>query len=289
MSPVSGVMTAADFMQPDALIAHARRLESLGYDAMWITDMFGREIYVTAGHLLAHTSTIKVATGIAHIYGRDAIATVQAARTLSELSGGRFIQGLGVSHPIASKMRGVPWENPIDKTRAYLTAMRGELPIHTPADAPPVPIYLAAHGPKMMAVAAELADGAMSYMQTPESCREARGILGPHKTLNVLLPTCLTTNAAAAREAGRRALKIYLPLPAYQRVWARSGFDATDWNDGGSDRLVDTYLNWGDLDTITNRMQTYVDAGVTNIILAANPDPTDASSANTLIEALAPA
>ena len=288
MSLVHGVMTAADSMKPVELVAHARRLESLGYSSMWVTDVFGREVYVTAGHLLAHTETIKVATGIAHIYGRDAITTVQAARTLSEFSGGRFLQGLGVSHPVAAQMRGVAWENPIDKTRAYLTAMRGELPIHTPADAPPVPVYLAAHGPKMMAVAAELADGAMLYMQTPDGVREARAILGPDKALNLVLPTCLTTNPDAARKAGRRALGIYLPLPAYQRVWARAGFDASDWSDRGSDRLVDAYLNWGDIATIQTRMRAYVDAGVTNILLAANPDPTNPGSATELIEALAP-
>ncbi len=288
MSLVYGVMTAADSMKPVELVAHARRLESLGYSSMWVTDVFGREVYVTAGHLLAHTETIKMATGIAHIYGRDAIATVQAARTLSEFSGGRFLQGLGVSHPVAAQMRSVAWENPIEKTRAYLTAMRGELPIHTPADAPPVPVYLAAHGPKMMAVAAELADGAMLYMQTPDGVREARAILGPDKALNLVLPTCLTTNPDAARKAGRRALGIYLPLPAYQRVWARAGFDASDWSDRGSDRLVDAYLNWGDIATIQTRMRAYLEAGVTNILLAANPDPTNPSSATELIEALAP-
>ena len=288
MSLVYGVMTAADSMKPVELVAHARRLESLGYSSMWVTDVFGREVYVTAGHLLAHTETIKMATGIAHIYGRDAIATVQAARTLSEFSGGRFLQGLGVSHPVAAQMRSVAWENPIEKTRAYLTAMRGELPIHTPADAPPVPVYLAAHGPKMMAVAAELADGAMLYMQTPDDVREARAILGPDKAVNLVLPTCLTTNPDAARKAGRRALGIYLPLPAYQRVWARAGFDASDWSDRGSDRLVDAYLNWGDIATIQTRMRAYLEAGVTNILLAANPDPTNPSSATELIEALAP-
>jgi len=290
MSPVSGVMTAADFMSPDELLAHARRLEALGYDSMWITDMFGREIYVTAGWILAHTETIRVGTGIAHIYGRDHIASVQAARTLSELSGGRFIQGLGVSHPIASEMRGVPWENPVTKTRAYLTAMRGETPIRTRPDVPPVPLYVAAHGPKMLGVAAELADGADTYMQTPESCREARSILGPDKALNVLVLSCLTNDADAARSAGRRALSMYLPLPAYQRVWARSGFTEADWSNGGSDRLVDTYVVWGDLDAIRTRLQAFLDAGATEIVLAAlSPDPHDPGAAWNLIEALAPA
>ena len=288
MSLVNSVMTPADQFSPAALVDHARRCEELGYDAVWITDVFGREVYVTAGYILNHTTMLKVATGIAHIYGRDHIASAQAARTLSEFSGGRFIQGLGVSHPIASQMRGVPWEDPIVKTRTYIQAMRGPLPIHTPAAAPYVPIYLAAHGPKMLAVAAEVADGANTYMQTPESVAAARRILGPDKVLNFLMPTCLTTDPEAGRAAGRRAIAMYLPLPAYQRVWARAGFDETDWSNGGSDRLVDTYVAWGDLDTIRARMQTFRDAGATDIILAVNPDPKRPESAGELLRALAP-
>lgn len=288
MTLVDSVMVAADHLSPGKLVDHARRCEDLGYDAIWITDVFGREIYVTAGYLLAHTTRLKVASGIAHIYGRDHIASAQAARTLSELSGGRFIQGLGVSHPVASQMRGVPWEDPIEKSRNYISAMRGPLPIHTPASAPYVPIYLAAHGPKMLAVAAEVADGANTYMQTPDSVREARRILGPDKVLNFLLPTCLTTDPDAGRAAGRRAISIYLPLPAYQRVWARAGFGPSDWADGGSDRLVDTYTAWGSLDTIRERLAAYSEAGATRVILAPNPDPGRPESAAELLSALAP-
>ena len=288
-SPISGIMTAGDSMSPSALVDHVRRLEELGYPSMWLTDVFGREIYVTAAHLLANTSTIKVATGIAHIYGRDPIASEQAGRTLSELSGGRFIQGLGVSHPIAAEMRGVPWEDPATKMREYVLAMRGETPIHTPAAAPPVPIYIAAHGPKMMSVAAEVADGANTYMQPPSHSRASRATLGPDKELTVVLPTCLTADPHIGRAAGRRALSIYLPLPAYQRQWAKHGFDETDWADGGSDRLVDAHINWGDLDTVVGRMNEHREAGASGIALAAlPPDPRDPTSAWDLIEAVAP-
>jgi len=288
-SPVRGVMTAADFMSPTELLAYAQRLESLGYPELWLTDMFGREIYVTAGFILANTSRIKVATGIAHIYGRDAIASEQAGRTLSELSGGRFIQGLGVSHPIAATMRGVPWDDPVEKTRAYIAAMRGEVPLQPRAEVPKVPIYLAAHGPKMMAVAAELADGANMYMQPPERTAEARATLGPDKALNVVLPCCLTTDPALGRAAGRRALSIYLPLAAYQRRWRANGFTEEDWSGGGSDRLVDSCFTWGDLDTIMSRMRAHIDAGATAIEIGAGPaDPDARGPAWDLLEALAP-
>jgi probable F420-dependent oxidoreductase len=289
MSPTTAVMVPGDAMTPTALVQHVQRLEELGYPSAWITDVFGREIYVTAAHLLANTSSIKIASGIAHIYGRDALASEQAGRTLSELSGGRFIQGLGVSHPVAAQMRGLEWENPVSKMRDYVMAMRAELPLHTPANAPHVPIYIAAHGPKMMALAAEVADGANTYMQPPEHTAASRATLGPDKDLTVVLPSCLTADPEVGRAAGRRALSIYLPLPAYQRQWRTHGFNEDDWADGGSDRLVDAYINWGDIDSIRSRMNAHVEAGATGIALAALPgDPSVRGSAWELLEAAAP-
>lgn len=64
---MSGVIVAADTMSRTAFVAYVQRLEALGYDSVWIPDMFGREIYVTAGYLLSNTTTMKVATGIAHV------------------------------------------------------------------------------------------------------------------------------------------------------------------------------------------------------------------------------
>ena len=288
MAVVSGVIVPADMFRPDDLVAHVRRLEELGYDTAWITDMFGRHIYVTAAHLLANTGRIRIGTGIAHIYGRDAVDSAQAGRTLAEFSGGRFVQGLGVSHPIAAEMRGLSWEPPVGKSRAYLAAMRGELPLSTAQPEPDVPLYLAAHGPKMLGVAAELADGAMSYMQTPDGCAAAREILGPDKGLNVVVPSCITTDPEVGRAMGRRALAMYLPLPAYHRVWARDGYDETDWAGPGSDRFIDRYYNWGSRDAVVARMQELLDAGASSIIVGASPsDPADGESIWVTLEALA--
>ena len=217
---------------------------------------------------------MKVATGIAHVYGRDAIASAQAARTLSELSGGRLHSRAGVSHPPAAELRGLAWEPPIEKMRTYLTelrtAMAGGL-LHTPADPPPTPIYVAAHGPRMMQVAADLADGANTYMQPPEHTATSRATLGPDKELSVVLPCVLTTDADAARAAGRRALHVYLPLPAYHRQWTAFGFDESDWSSGrASDRLVDAYVAWGDADAIRRRADEHLDAGATQMQLSVN-------------------
>ena len=292
MNGVGGVVVPADTMAPEALVQYVQRLEELGYDSVWIPDMFGREIYVTCAHLLANTSTIRVASGIAHVYGRDAIASAQAARTLAELSGGRFIHGLGISHPPAAELRGLTWEPPIAKMRDHLVAMtaqmRGGL-LHTPAEPPPVPVYVAAHGPQMLRLAAELADGANTYMQPPEHTAEARRVLGPDKALNVVLPCVLSTDPHTARSAARRALSIYLSLPAYQRLWAANGFDATDWAGRGSDRLVDAFVAWGDVDALGERIAAHIDAGARQVLLGAtNPDRSDPGPPWDLLEALAP-
>ena len=290
MSSIGGVIVPADTMRPGALVEYVQRLESLGYDSVWIPDMFGREIYVTCGYLLDNTTTIKVASGIAHVYGRDAIASAQAARTLAELSGGRFIHGLGISHPPAAELRGLTWEPPISKMRDYLVAMKAQMRgglLHTPADPPPVPVYLAAHGPQMMRVAADLADGANTYMQPPEHTRASRLTLGPDKVLNVVLPCVLSTDPDVARSAARRALSMYLPLPAYQRQWAANGFDERDWAGTGSDRLVDTFVAWGDADTILERVAAHRDAGADQILLGAS-QPDRSGPPWDLLEALAP-
>lgn len=292
MTEANGVIVPADAMGLGELVEYVQRLEELGYESVWIPDMFGREIYVTAGHLLANTTTIKVASGIAHVYGRDAIASAQAARTLSELSDGRFIHGVGISHPPAAELRGLTWEPPIEKMRSYLTGLRTAMAgglLHTPANPPPTPIYVAAHGPKMMRVAAELADGANTYMQPPEHTATSRAALGPDKELCVVLPCVLTTDADLARAAGRRALHIYLPLPAYHRQWAAFGFDEADWTGRASDRLVDAFVAWGDADSIRRRMAEHAQAGATQIQLSVNAaDRSTPGPSWELLEVLAP-
>ena len=83
-----GVIVNVDGYAPDALVAHIRRIEDLGFESVWITDMFGRDVYLTAGYLLANTERIKVGSGIAPIYGRDATAGAQArARSTSSTPG----------------------------------------------------------------------------------------------------------------------------------------------------------------------------------------------------------
>jgi len=288
MPDPSGVLAFMDRLSRDELVAVARRLEELGYEELWLPDLFGREIFVTASFLLAHTSRIRVATGIAHVYARDAMAAAQAARTLAELYDGRFILGLGVSHPPAAELRGHIWIPPLRKLRSYLEAIAAAK-VMSPEPVREAKVYIAAHGPKLLALAASSADGANTYLMPPEHTREAREILGPDKALNVVLPCCLCADAERARQVGRKGLALYLGLPAYHRQWARFGLADEDLAGGGSDRLVDALIAWGDEAAIRERIAAHLAAGASQIeVLPLNPEPKPSGPHWGILEALAP-
>jgi probable F420-dependent oxidoreductase len=273
MSDAKGILSFADAMSPKQLIDYALRVEELGYESIWLPDLFGREIFLTAGYVLENTTRLRVATGIAHVYARDAISTAQAARTLAELYPGRFLLGLGVSHPQAAELRGHVWIPPVRKLRAYLEGMAAA-DIRSPAPERAAPIYIAAHGPKLLALAAESTDGANTYLMPPEHTRQAREILGSDKSLNVVLPCCLCEDEERAREIARRGLSVYLGLPAYQRQWVQWGFDESDFAERASDRLVDGLVAWGDESAIRGRIAAHMEAGASEIeVVPYNPRP----------------
>jgi probable F420-dependent oxidoreductase len=250
----------------------AQRIEELGYDSIWVTEFTGRDPYSTAAHLLARTERIKIATGIANVYSHDAIVAAQNRQTLAELSGGRFVLGLGVSHPPMADMHQLEWLPPLRKMREYLDRMDATR-VDSPRPETPAPIWLAANGPRLLELVAERLDGANTYLLPPAHTRRARVILGQDKRLNVVLPCCLCEDAVHARKIARRALAIYMPLPAYQNEWRKCGFDESDWSEGGSDRLIDMIVAWGDEAAIRARIGEYEAAGASHITLSAyNPD-----------------
>ncbi len=282
-----GVVSFTDAMDAAELEACAKRLEKLGYDALWIPELMGREPFATAGVVLARPERLRVATGIANVYARDAMTTAQAAQTLAELSGGRFVLGLGVSHPPMAELRGHEWVAPVKKMREYLAAISAAR-VQSPEPARPAPVYIAAHGPGLLRVAAEAADGANTYLMPVQHTKQARAILGPDKVLNVVLPCCLCPDAEKARGLARRALSMYLGLPAYQRQWGALGYEPADYQDAGSDRLIDELVAWGDEARIRERIAAHLDAGATQIqLITYNPDGEGARLHWKLLECLA--
>ncbi len=261
-----GIWTFALDLQP---IARARELaselEELGYGAIWVPDAVGRDPLVHAALLLGGTRRITVGTGIAQIYGRDAMTMTGGWKTVSDAYPGRFVLGLGVSHqPMVEGIRGQTYGPPLTAMREYLERMDTAMYFAAEPAEPPRRV-LAALGPKMLALAAERADGAHPYNVPPEHTARAREILGSGKLLAPEQAVVLETDPVEARRIGRSHVAIYLDLPNYMNNLRRFGITDDDLADGGSDRLVDTIVAWGDADAIHARVHAHLDAGADHV------------------------
>ena len=261
-----GVLTFTEQFRSAELVDFAQTLESRGYDSVWVPELNGREPMATAGYLLGRTQRIAVATGIANVYVRDAFATAQARQALAELSGGRFMLGLGVSNAAFNALRGHVWQAPLKKMTAYLDALDG-VAVAAPAPAQPCPTYIAAHGPKLQALGARRTNGIITYLMTPEHARQSRARIGATAELNVVAMFLAETDPPVARAKARAALKMYVRLDYYQREWRELGFTDADFADGGSDRLIDALVAWGDDGELRERVAVFERAGATRIVV----------------------
>src|SRR5262245_60708583 len=261
-----GVLVTTEPFRTEELVKFAKTLEISGYDSLWLPELFGREPMATAGYLLARTERIAVATGIANVYVRDAHVMAQTRQTLAELSGGRFMLGLGVSNANMNKSRGHAWQNPLSKMTAYLDAL-DTIEVTAPAPAAKCPTYIAAHGPKLQALGARRADGVITYVMPPVHTLESRTRIGATPALNAMAMFLAEADPKIARAKARSALKMYVRLDYYHREWRKLGFGDTDFADGGSDRLIDTLVAWGDRDTLLERAAAFEQAGASRLIV----------------------
>ena len=285
-----GVWASLDGMSAAAAAAFAQRVEGWGYSALWVPESRGRNVLVIAGWLLANSKTLTVATGIANMYARDAQASAAGQLALAEQSGGRFLLGLGVSHvPLVEGLRGHTYGKPVETMRAYLEATR-RATYAAPAPAETPKTVIAALGPKMLELASTHADGAHPYLVSPAHTREARRILGPGKLLCPEQTVVADTDSTRARRIGRAWLGRYLAMTNYRNNLLRLGFESSDLADGGSDRLVDATIAWGDAAAIRRRVDEHFAAGADHVcIQALNPDEaTPALPDDRLLAALAP-
>jgi probable F420-dependent oxidoreductase len=261
-----GVWTSTLDSQP-ALKAQeaAWELERLGYAAIWFPESLRREALTNAGLLLAATGRIVVATGIANIYARDAITMAAGQKTLAEAYPGRFLLGLGVSHqPNVEQVRGHIYGKPVATMRTYLEAM-SKAPYQSiePREKPPT--VLAALGPNMLKLAAEKTSGAHPYFVPVEHTHRAREALGPKALLAPEQAVVLEAAADRARAIARGHTQHYLRLPNYVNNLRRLGYTEEDVTGGGSDRLVDDIVAWGDLDLVTARIRAHFEAGADHV------------------------
>jgi probable F420-dependent oxidoreductase len=217
--------------------------------------------------LLAATDSLTIATGIASIWGRDPLNTSSAIRTVAEAFPGRFIAGLGVSHPPLVEMRGFDYRSPLATTRQHLAGMAA-VTHASPPPSEPAPVVLAALRPRMLELARDAADGAHPYFVPIEHTRRARQLLGEGKLLAPELAVVLEPDPTEARRLARQHTGgFYLNAPNYVRNLEWLGFSPDDLAGDGSDALVDAVVAWGDEAAVVARIEEHLAAGADHVCL----------------------
>jgi probable F420-dependent oxidoreductase len=263
----SGNLRYGDAAEAAALAAE---LESLGYSALWIPDV-GGDVFTPLGNLLGATTTATIATGILNVWMHTPEEAAAAHASLTAEHGPRYLCGIGISHrPLIDHVNAPgTYAKPIATMTAYLDGL----------DAASTPLavedrVIAALGPKMLELARTRTAGTHPYLVTPELTAAARAGVGPDGLVASEQGVVLETDPTTAREIARLHLKTYLGLPNYSNNWKRQGFTDDDIADGGSDRLVDALVVWGDEATIAARVQAQRDAGADHVciqVLTADP------------------
>ncbi|MEU1352047.1 LLM class F420-dependent oxidoreductase [Streptomyces sp. NPDC005775] len=238
-----------------AITEAVTELEELGYGTLWIGGSPSPE---DAAAVVADTRSVTVATGILSIWDHSAADVAARIATLDASARGRLVLGLGVSHgPMVPQ-----YAKPYSAMVAYLDALDSANP---PVDSGHR--VLAALGPKMLKLATDRALGAHPYLVTTEHTAESREALGPDALLAPELSVVLDTDLDRARTTARNMLAMYLQLPNYTDNLLRLGFAESDFDGGGSVRLLDALFALGDTEHVLARTRQYLDAGADHVAL----------------------
>jgi probable F420-dependent oxidoreductase len=263
-----GVDALMDSMAGIELAKFARKIEKLGYSALWFPEAFGRDPFALAAHLLTVTDKLIVGTAIANVWKREPVAMLSGARTLAELFPGRFVLGIGISHGPMMTRVGINYAKPVSFMRDYVARLK-EAPYSAAQPSSEAPIVIAALLPKMLRLAADETDGTIPTFVTPERTAQIRAEIGPDKLICVQQISMLEKDASKARTAIRGLVAFYLRLPNYLQSFRLMGFDDSDFANGGSDRLIDAMVAWGDEQAIRDRVAAQYKAGATHVCITA--------------------
>jgi probable F420-dependent oxidoreductase len=263
-----GVDALMDSMAGAELAQFARKIEKLGYSALWFPEAFGRDPFALAAHLLTVTEKLIVGTAIANVWKREPVAMLSGARTLAEMFPGRFVLGIGISHgPMMTRVN-INYAKPLSFMRDYLARMK-DAPYGAARPSSEAPIVIAALLPKMLQLAAAETDGTIPTFVTPERTAQIRAEIGPDKLICVQQISMLERDASKARTAIRGLIAFYLGLPNYLQSLRLMGFNDSDFAAGGSDRIVDAMVAWGDEQAIRDRVAAQYKAGATHVCITA--------------------
>jgi probable F420-dependent oxidoreductase len=258
--PVSFTGTASADLQREAVT----RLEGAGYQAIWANEVIGKDALVQLAVLLAAAERAVFGTCIANIWARPAQTMHAAAAQLAQAYPGRVVLGLGVGYPAQAESVGRQFGAPMATMRDYLDLM--DAPTWPPAPDVTYPRIIAANGPKMLALAGEIADGAMPAGMPTQFTAQARRALGPDPLLVVGLSTVTDPDARRAKVTARESVSARLGAPACAKAMSALGFSAQDIADV-SDRIVDALVAHGDPAAIAAKVREHLAAGADHVTL----------------------
>jgi len=259
----------------------AGEMEDLGYTALWSSGGFDPGLSMRFERLLAATTSVAVASGIVSIWVTSPDDVSRRVADLDATYPGRFVLGLGASHaPLVE-----------DYSRPYSHMVRYLDGLDAAGVVTKQRRVLAALGPRMLELAGTRAAGAHPYFVPVEHTARARQILGKGPLLAPEVTAVLERDPARARAVARTFTTGYLTLPNYSNNLRSLGFDEDDVEGGGSDRLVDAVVAWGDVDAVAGRVRDHHDAGADHVcvqIIGTGPDSFPLGEYRQLASALGP-
>jgi probable F420-dependent oxidoreductase len=262
--------------KPEVLKAIAE-VEDLGYGAVWMPGGGHAGLSDHLQNLLKATRRTVIATGIVSIWTHPAGATAAMQHALEQAYPDRFLLGIGISHQRSVEGAGITYERPLRKLREYLDQL----------DAAPNPVpvderILASLGPLSLKLARERSVGTHPYFMPVEHTRISREGVGPGKIVAPEQMVVLETSADRARTIARIHAERYLHAPNYVNNLLRLGFTDEDVANGGSERLIDAVVAWGEPATVARRIAEQHAAGADHVciqVLNETPDDLDAAMA----------
>jgi F420-dependent oxidoreductase-like protein len=268
----------------DDVVAQARRAHEIGVRQVWLAQQFDHEAITLAALVGAAVPGLGVGTSVVPINPRHPLIMASLAQTAQAASHGNFSLGLGLgAHEPERKAFGTSWPNTVQRLREHLTVLRSIFaegavdfhgdeftaspgwPVAVPGGAP-LPVYVAAMGPKALQVTGELADGTLPYLAGPRTIAEfieptiakaAADAGRPKPRIIAAVPVLVSEDGDVARNIATQQLSFYETIPSYQSVIAREGVDS-----------VAELAAVGPAESVARQMKTYLDAGATDVVLS---------------------
>lgn len=268
----------------DDVVSQAKRAHEIGVGQVWVAQQFDHDAIALAGLVGAAVPGLGVGTSVVPINPRHPLIVASLAQTAQAAAHGHFSLGLGLgAHEPERQAFGIAWPNTIRRLREHLTVSRsvfddGAVDFHgeeftanpgwpvSLAGGRPVPVYVAAMGPKALQVTAELADGTLPYLGGPKTIAEfieptiakaAADAGRPSPRIIAAVPVLVTDDVDAGRNLAATQLSFYETIPSYQKVIAREGVAS-----------VAELAAVGSAESVARQLKTYLDAGATDVLLS---------------------